>query len=205
MIHINASPNPDSHSVGRWEMKLLLFPPSFLNSTRTILRQKLVVIEETRAGSKPHPQGSAPYISSSMYKAQKPGSKPLTKNWEHRFSFESSAPSAATLRASSRASNSADMITLGVARPSPEYYPWQSMSMRAANNSHRTGDEHFCSSTVVSCEKGGKAYDLSVALNYGYSGGSPRVLRFVTEDVELTHNPPYEVGNCRIGSTPPRY
>ncbi|KAK7725831.1 hypothetical protein SLS63_007986 [Diaporthe eres] len=48
----------------------------------------------------------------------------------------------------------------------------------------------------MSASKGESAYDLAVAMNYGYSAGSPQVLRFVTEHVELVHNPPYEDWEC---------
>ncbi|OTA64100.1 hypothetical protein K449DRAFT_432613 [Hypoxylon sp. EC38] len=57
-----------------------------------MLHQKFAAIEETRVRSKPHPQASAPSVTSGMYKIRKPGSKPLVKSWEHRFSFESNAP-----------------------------------------------------------------------------------------------------------------
>lgn len=44
--------------------------------------------------------------------------------------------------------------------------------------------------------KGDSAFDLGIAMNYGYSAGSPQALRFVTEHVELIHNPPYEDWAC---------
>lgn len=44
---------------------------------------------------------------------------------------------------------------------------------------------------TTSCIKGENAYDLSVAMNYGYAAGSPQLLRFITEHVEMIHNPPY--------------
>ncbi|KAH8423083.1 aminotransferase-like domain-containing protein [Aspergillus melleus] len=34
-------------------------------------------------------------------------------------------------------------------------------------------------------------YNLSLGLNYGHAAGSPHLVRFVTEHVELVHNPPY--------------
>lgn len=39
--------------------------------------------------------------------------------------------------------------------------------------------------------KHSKGYNLSLALNYGHAAGSPHLVRFVTEHVELVHNPPY--------------
>lgn len=42
------------------------------------------------------------------------------------------------------------------------------------------------------CTKGEAAYDLSIAMNYGYAAGSAQLLRFITEHVEMIHNPPYQ-------------
>ncbi|KAL7620318.1 hypothetical protein AAE478_009312 [Parahypoxylon ruwenzoriense] len=157
-----------------------------------MLRQNIAILEEKRANSEPHPPGSAPYVSSSMYKTREPNSTLKAKSWDHRFSLESRGSHAATLRASARASNNLNMINLGTGRPSSEHYPWESMAMGGVDSDPGSGDEPFRSAVSMSCEKGEKAYDLSVALNYGYSAGSPQVLRFVTEHVELIHNPPYE-------------
>lgn len=45
--------------------------------------------------------------------------------------------------------------------------------------------------TSMSCIEGEAAWDLGTALNYGHSAGSPHLLRFITEHVELVHDPPY--------------
>ena len=61
-------------------------------------------------------------------------------------------------------------------------------------NSHET--------VAMSCTKGEQDYDLAVALNYGYAAGSPQLLRFVTEHMELIHDPPYdEWASCLTCST----
>ncbi|KAM0548846.1 hypothetical protein ACHAPJ_009702 [Fusarium lateritium] len=39
-------------------------------------------------------------------------------------------------------------------------------------------------------------YDLAIALNYGYTAGSPQTLRFITEHIEMVHNPPYQDWEC---------
>lgn len=44
---------------------------------------------------------------------------------------------------------------------------------------------------TMSCVEGETAWDLGTALNYGHSAGSPQLLRFITEHVELVHDPPY--------------
>lgn len=40
--------------------------------------------------------------------------------------------------------------------------------------------------------KGDVDYDLSVVMNYGYSAGSPQMVRFLTEHMEMLHQPPYD-------------
>ena len=50
----------------------------------------------------------------------------------------------------------------------------------------------------MSCSKGEEAYDLAVALNYGHAAGSPQLLRFVTEHVDLIHDPPYRDWACSL-------
>lgn len=44
---------------------------------------------------------------------------------------------------------------------------------------------------TMACMDGETAWDLGTALNYGHSAGSPQLLRFITEHVELVHDPPY--------------
>ncbi|KAJ6447005.1 aromatic aminotransferase Aro8 [Purpureocillium lavendulum] len=56
-------------------------------------------------------------------------------------------------------------------------------------NEEMDGQTNF---QLVSCAKGEDNYDFSVAMNYGYSAGSPQLLRFITEHVEMIHNPPYD-------------
>lgn len=44
-------------------------------------------------------------------------------------------------------------------------------------------------SASMSCIEGELDWDLGHALNYGHSAGSPQLLRFITEHVELVHEP----------------
>lgn len=90
-----------------------------------------------------------------------------------------------------------ELITLGTARRSPEYYPWESMTFQCLQDAaaaEQSGDANSTISMVAA--KGESAYDLAVAMNYGFSAGSPQALRFITEHVELIHNPPYEDWDC---------
>ena len=55
----------------------------------------------------------------------------------------------------------------------------------------------------MACTKGDPAYDLDIAMNYGFSASAPQTLRFITEHVEMLHDPPYEDWACAVscGST----
>ncbi|KAH7043988.1 pyridoxal phosphate-dependent transferase [Macrophomina phaseolina] len=159
-----------------------------------MLRQKISVLEEKRAHSQPLPSGCAPYTSSSFFKSQSPNSKPSAKRWDHRFSLDTQQLNASVLKAAARTENPAKIITLATGRPAAEFYPWASMTL--------TGKESSCGKDEkmadMSCSAGESAYDLSVALNYGYAAGSPQALRFVTEHVELIHEPPYHDWECSL-------
>ncbi|KAM0080431.1 Aromatic/aminoadipate aminotransferase 1 [Fusarium odoratissimum] len=39
-------------------------------------------------------------------------------------------------------------------------------------------------------------YDFAIALNYGFTAGSPQILRFMTEHVEIVHSPTYSDWEC---------
>lgn len=82
------------------------------------------------------------------------------------------------------------MITLGTARPTPEFIPWKSIVMHGVQDSFKDDIDAARSSSSMSCAKVEAVYDLSIALNYGYAGGSPQVLRFITEHVEMIQKPP---------------
>jgi aromatic amino acid aminotransferase I len=143
-----------------------------------MLQQKIASIEDWRAKYKPIPKGTAPFTSSAHFKLPNAIGKPDAKDPTHRFSTESCSQRASTLKAAASSSARKDMITLGTGRPSPEYYPWTTLTMQIDRD-------------VMSCEAGEEAYDLAVAMNYGYAAGSPQLLTYVTEHVELVHDPPY--------------
>lgn len=51
---------------------------------------------------------------------------------------------------------------------------------------------------AMTSKRGETAYDLSLALNYVYAAGSPQIPHFITEHVELIHNPPYADWECSM-------
>lgn len=166
-----------------------------------MLRQKLAVIEEKRGESGPLPGGTAPPVSSNNYKTKSPGTKPEAERWDHRFSSEALRQSSSAFRGTQSSKNPRPLISLGTARPAPQYFPWESMVMNAVPKDHF--GKAKSSTPQMPCTKGESGYDLGVAMNYGYSAGSPQALRFITEHVEMIHNPPYADWECSItcGST----
>jgi aromatic amino acid aminotransferase I len=167
-------------------------PPHCYN----MFREKIRNIEANRASSAPLPQGPVPYTSSNLFKAQASNHKPTAKSWQHRFSNYAITQKSSVLKASAMAPVSQGAIMLGTGRPSAEFYPWSSMTMRSA----WTNDEKEQDMKATSSETGDQTYDLSVALNYGYAAGSPQLLRFVTEHIEMIHNPPYKDWECCLTS-----
>ena len=155
------------------------------------LDHKLAMFEELRAQSESLPRGAAPFTSSDSFKIPSSGLKQDAKRCDHRWSNEGRARGRATLKASVGNLDPSAVISLATARPAAEFYPWQSMTMLGANPSNHGDQQATEWYAVMSCTKGEDAYDLGVAMNYGYGRGSPQVLRFVTEHVELMHNPPY--------------
>lgn len=158
-----------------------------------MLQQKITQIRNKRVRSEPLPTGSAPYTTSNFYKLGQHGLKPKARCWEHRFSINSHLQTSSPLKSASWSSGgSVRTITLGTARPAPEFYPWESLSMRCPDIESAKINGAVEANATISCDRGEEAYDLSVAMNYGYSAGSPQLLRYVTEHVELVHNPPYD-------------
>ncbi|RMJ17330.1 hypothetical protein CDV36_002995 [Fusarium kuroshium] len=157
-----------------------------------MLRKKIAQIEQNRASSDPLPKTTAPYASSTFYKLKNVPDKPKAKRWDDRFSVDSRNQNISPLKLASRVFNHPDMISLGVARPSAEYFPWESMDLLCTDSSSPGAKSPLESGLRMGCAKGEDDYDLGIAMNYGYSSGSPHLLRYLTEHTELLHNPPYQ-------------
>lgn len=161
-----------------------------------MLQAKLKKVEEKRSKSDPLPPGCAPYTSSNHFKIQPSGSKPKAKRWDHRFSLESLNQIPSPLRMAARAPGQPRLITLGTARPAPQYFPWETLDTTAEWNYSGSKSSVANTTALMSCTREEEGYPLNVAMNYGYSAGSPQVLRFVTEHMELIHDPPYDDWEC---------
>lgn len=147
--------------------------------------------KEARAAAEPLPPGSAPYTNSSHFKTLPPRNV-KSRRWDHHLSDCAWNFQVSPLKKASR-DRTAKQISLGTARPTPEYYPWLSFSthcLQSAESANTNGDGPL--TAAMSSLKGEVDYDLSVVMNYGYSAGSPQMVRFLTEHMEMLHQPPYD-------------
>ncbi|EME45300.1 hypothetical protein DOTSEDRAFT_87682 [Dothistroma septosporum NZE10] len=184
-------------------MRLLLATDSvmFDNTSMVDFHRKLAAIEHRRNTTAPLPVGIAPQVSSFLYRNLQSDHKPKAEDFAHRLSKESRARYAATLKASASVTSSIRTINLGTARPASRYFPWQSMTMSGYDPWAQSDCKGQMESIMkANCEKGEAGWDFGTAMNYGWATGSPQLLRFITEDVELLHDPPYQDWECCITS-----
>lgn len=147
-----------------------------------------------RQRSRPLTGGIAPTTCSGFFKREENATRAKSKNFDYRLSLESHLREPATLKAAG-ADLTSGVVSLATGRPSPEYYPLvdisfgfsksqrcQSKKVAATQRPSQVG-QHF--PNCVSPDS------LPVALSYGYSQGSEVNIRFLTEHMELVHDPPY--------------
>ena len=168
-------------------------------------------IDSLRATSEPLSNVVAAYTSSDSFKSRHPRSKSKNKSLSHHFSAESCSFFGSALKKSANRIFKRRLIPLGTGRPTAAFYPWDSIKFQIGSIRQRAKTSNIAEdgaiekvgsvSTIVRREGG--TYDLSRALNYGHGAGSQPLLRFVTEHVEIVHNPPYQNwGTClSCGST----
>lgn len=151
-------------------------------------------IESIRASAPPLPLTAAPLTSSDKFKSEYARWKPLAKQFQHHFSLESRDFAGSVLKKTSGPSTSHKIISLGTGRPTADYYPWNNLSLHTSSpvsgtlKSDSTSIQQRSAGTI---SKHGDTYNLSIGLNYGHASGSAHLLRFITEHIELIHNPPY--------------
>ncbi|KAF2719401.1 aromatic amino acid aminotransferase [Polychaeton citri CBS 116435] len=114
------------------------------------------------------------------------------KTWQPQFSDEGCARDASILKASAAIGRSCETIPLGTGRPSPEFYPWKSIGTEKSPLGRAVGNADDGSAATETHKRATGAYDFGELLGYGPAAGSPELLTFFKEHVELIHNPPYE-------------
>ncbi|KAI1028292.1 hypothetical protein LB503_002802 [Fusarium chuoi] len=163
-----------------------------------MLQTKLDQLAKRRAAADPLPKAVAPFTSSNFFKSTNSHSRPKARSCEHRLSHEAKRLTVSPLKAASRNHKHNDMVSLGTARPSPEYFPWGSLNMSCPESTSAGADMSLASCLTMQSVRDEAEYDLAIALNYGYTAGSPQILRFLTEHVEIVHDPPYSDWECCV-------
>ncbi|PLB45481.1 L-kynurenine/alpha-aminoadipate aminotransferase [Aspergillus steynii IBT 23096] len=148
-------------------------------------RLSIADIDSLRANSAPIPCTIAPSTSSESFKSAHNHAKPKSTPLSHHFSLESRGFHGSALKNSARLPGTRKVISLGTGRPTAEHYPWNAVLFQAKGNAL---PNEKCEQMIGKHDEG---YNLSLALSYGHAAGSPHLVRFVTEHVELVHNPPY--------------
>lgn len=163
---------------------------------------RIKAIEESRNAAPPLPTGPAAFAKSSTFRVDNRTDEPTAKDWSTHLSSEASDLKPAVLKAASQHTGASDPIALGTARPASIFYPWDSIDIVGGGTRwDQTADESTKSQSMY-CKRDDPVYDLGVALNYGTALGSPPLLRFLTEHVELIHDPPYQDWeNCLTAGT----
>ncbi|KAJ9610570.1 Aromatic/aminoadipate aminotransferase 1 [Cladophialophora chaetospira] len=148
-----------------------------------------------RQKSKPPATGVAAFSEADMFKSKGALKKPKAKKWDHRFSEESKARSASSLKNAMRFFKP-DTISLCGGLPSSDYFPFEEISAKVPVAPEFSEAETAVSGKTFSTgkhdAKDGKSFlDLSIALNYGQAMGPAALVRFITEHTEVVHDPPY--------------
>ncbi|ROW16178.1 hypothetical protein VPNG_01888 [Cytospora leucostoma] len=113
------------------------------------------------------------------------------------------------LKQAARYMKTPGLISLGGGLPRPEYFPFDSLSMKVPTSpdfteeATKTSGETLTIGKYDTVEKPEAEYDLAIGLNYGQATGSAQMVRWVTEHTELVFNPPYaDWRSClTVGST----
>ncbi|TVY23378.1 Aminotransferase [Lachnellula hyalina] len=139
----------------------------------------------------------AGYTSSDLFKSSNSNRHAESRSLHHRLSVESRNFFGSELKKSSNQVFKTHMIPLGTGRPTSEFYPWDSVTIyktpirREISSACSTNNANMLPESRTIAKKGGD-YDIARGLNYSHAAGLPALLRFVTEHVELVHNPPYK-------------
>ncbi|KUI65749.1 hypothetical protein VM1G_01700 [Cytospora mali] len=165
-------------------------------------------IKERRAKAGKLVAGTAASSNSDMFKAPTVG-RPKAKRWDHHLSQESLSRRPCMLKEAARYMKNPGLISLGGGLPRPEYFPFDSLSMKVPVSPEFTEEAIKISGKTLTIgkydtiEKPEAEYDLAIGMNYGQATGSPQMLRWVTEHTELVFHPPYADWQCcmTVGST----
>ncbi|KXT12440.1 hypothetical protein AC579_696 [Pseudocercospora musae] len=160
-----------------------------------MLSKKVHDFEERRKTSPELPGGIAPATSSASFRNVKHSTGRKSLTWRPHLSEECRRRQGSELKAAASITTPCPVgsINLGTARPDARYFPWQSMSLDGVASIEQDSSGHESTSMMpMTCITGEDGYDFGIAMNYGFTAGSPQLLRFITEHVELIHDFQYD-------------
>ncbi|RAK98556.1 PLP-dependent transferase [Aspergillus ibericus CBS 121593] len=156
-------------------------------------------VQTLRAGSAPLNLSVAANVSADAFKSPHTLGKPRARPMDHHFSMESAGFRGSAMKKSASVVSARKVIPLGAGRPTANYYPWNDLAfegMRPALQSlpdESPGDAPH----MQTASKEGVDYNLSLVLNYGGASGSPHLLRFITEHIEMEYTYPGALEGAR--------
>nr|AQV04223.1 putative aminotransferase [Chaetothyriaceae sp.] len=165
-------------------------------------RMSISDVKALRSASHSSFAAALSYKQYDAYKSARSLAKPASKISQCHLSKESRQFSGASLKKMATPNPGSVIIPLGTGRPNAEFFPWESLVIQ----NEKFADPQPWSINGGAAHKVPKRdgiYDLTSVLDYGYAAGAPQLLRFITEHVELVHDPPYsDWGTClSAGST----
>ncbi|KUJ09038.1 aromatic aminotransferase Aro8 [Mollisia scopiformis] len=148
-------------------------------------------VESLRAESEPMLMDIATYSLSDSYKSQHCNKKPQSKSMVDHFSIEASNFRGSALKRTAKQHFKSRLIPLGIGRPIDDFYPWESIALKESFTLPQSSHTIGLNPNVNTIAKRQGLFNLSTGLNYSHSVGQQPLLRFITEHVEIIHNPPY--------------
>lgn len=165
-------------------------------------RMTISDVKALRSGSPSSSTSSLSYKQYDAFKSAHSLAYPPSKVSGRHLSIECREFSGGSLKKLATPDPNCSAIPLGVGRPNVEFFPWMGLAIQ---NQQYTDGKPWSTNGVSAHDvlRHEGTYDLSCVLDYGHASGSPQLLRFITEHVELVHDPPYsDWGVClSSGST----
>ncbi|KAJ5602571.1 Aminotransferase swnA [Penicillium hordei] len=119
-------------------------------------------------------------------------------DWSHLFSAESASRKDSVMQAMHGILAKPGIRSLGPGAPSTEYFPFYGIDFEVGSTDafETVGKKIPDTTTSIHVGKhdsttGASIYDLAIGLQYGLGTGSKQLVKFLTEHVQLIHNPPY--------------
>lgn len=145
--------------------------------------------------------------SSDLFRSKASFLQPKGQDFTHLISQEALLRKASTLKTSG-SSLTSEIISLSTGRPSPAYFPFESISFsfppasKFSDPGSRSASPDMTITTVGKHDIATKdaETDLGTSLGYGYSAGAESLVRFLTPHVEQSHNPPYSTWSTILTS-----